>query len=116
MKKNLNLNLKKLKKDLLLVEESIKKLKEDVDLWENDFIDFLDENYPEVEILGNTYGVAWALKKLDRIAYYEELNNWCDEYIDEQAIMQYDSDLILTRDQLQVQIEDLENEIENLKD
>jgi hypothetical protein len=115
-KSNPKTELLKLKKELKEVEKEIKSYKEDVDLWEDEFMSYLDENYDEVEILGSTYGIAWALRKLDRIAYDEALSNWCDENIDDEMIMLIDAEVIERRDELKDEIMQLEIKIENLKD
>lgn len=43
------------------------------------FNEYLDDVYDEVDIAGYLYSVSHALERVDPIAYREAFNNWCDE-------------------------------------
>ena len=80
---------------------------------EEQFNDFLDDCYDEVEVMGMTYNVSYALKELDPIAYrcgkseYEadfDLEN-CEEY----------RDMLTELNELESQLDDLQTEIDDLE-
>ena len=108
-----NLNtIESIKTQIEVIESKIQSLQSDIDNYEieiseEQFNDFLDDCYPEIEIMGMTYAVSYALKELDPIAYncaksdYEsnyDLDD-CEEYND-----------------LKDELENLENELESLND
>jgi len=115
-KSDLKKELLKLKRELKDLESDLEDRK-DADNFTAEFDDYLDEVYEDVEILGNTYGTGWALKRLDPIAYDQELINWVDANIDD--LLLYDSkakDILGWIDDLIVKIEDIEEQIENYED
>ena len=80
---------------------------------EEQFNDFLDDAYNEVEIMGMTYNVSYVLKELDPTAYrcakldYEsnfDLSD-CEEYQDLQTEL----------DELESQLDGLQTELDELE-
>lgn len=45
------------------------------------FDSFLDETYPEVDVVTYTWPASYAFKRLDPVAYREEYLNWVDSMV-----------------------------------
>jgi hypothetical protein len=113
---DLEKNLEWLKNTLKDLESDLEDRK-DVDNFEKQFDAYLDEIYEDVEILGNTYGNGWALKRIDPIAYDQELINWVDANIDDLLLNDRKAkDILGLIDDLTEKIENIEEEIENYED
>ena len=89
------MNIESIKTQIEVIESKIESLQNEIDnfeyeISESEFNDFLDDCYPEIELMGMTYNPSYALKELDPIAYncaksdYEsnyDLDD-CQEYTD----------------------------------
>lgn len=108
-----NLNtIESIKTQIESIESKIESLQSDIDNYEveiseEQFDDFLDDCYPEIEVLGMTYAVSYALKELDPIAY----NCAKSEYESN-----YDLDDCEEYNDLKDELEQLESELESLND
>ncbi len=113
-------NVEQLKRDIEDKQGEIATAQSNIETFEHtctdkEFDDFLDDCYSEIEIMGMTYNVSYALKELDPTAYrcaksdYEadfDLND-VEEY---QAFVASLDELESQLDELQSQLDDLESE------
>ena len=107
-----NLSIESIKTQIESIESKIESLQNEInnfeiEISEDQFNDFLDDCYPEIEVLGMTYAVSHALKEIDPVAYNcaksEYESNYdlgdCQEYTD-----------------LKEELETLESELESLNE
>lgn len=100
------------------------KQQEQIELDPDDFADqfdeFMDEDFPEIEIGSLTYSPSYVLKNVDPVAYRCSLNDFVDSFdvedSDEYKALQEEIDDIQEEIyHLRFDIEDLESEIEDME-
>lgn len=108
--------LEELENELFDIETQQEEYENDSDNFEDQFNDYLDENFEEIEIVGLNYSPSYVLKEIDETAYYDALSNWFsdnkDEIIEENHYLQR---LLREKEGLEESIEEIKEEIENLK-
>ena len=111
-------NVEQLKRDIEDKQGEIATAQSNIETFEysctdEEYNEYLDNIFDEVEVCGMTYNVSYALKELDPIAYrcgkseYEadfDLEN-CEEY----------RDMLTELNELESQLDDLQTEIDDLE-
>ena len=81
---------------------------------DDEYNEYLDNVFDEVEIMGMTYNISYALKELDPIAYRCDKADY-EANIDLDDVEEY-QELQNQLDELESQLDDLQNQLDELQD
>lgn len=109
---------------LVLKEEALKEVQDSINNFEyaaseDEFNAYVDENWPEVEVMGMWFKPSRVLQELDETAWRCEKANYessydierCDEYIELQDEL---ADLELAIAEINAELDEANEELENL--
>jgi hypothetical protein len=108
------------KRELEEKKESLKNIEKEIDSFyceefveESQYDDFIDDMTGDIEILGMTYCASRVLKEIDPIAYKCCFSDYCDS-LEKDSFPEY-QDLLEKRDDLESEIDEIMEDIEELK-
>lgn len=116
---DLNAELYELEAKKVLLQEDVEKAQDDVDNFEyeateEEYENYLDEIYGDVEVAGYTYSTSLILQNIDPTAFRTGKNDYEAMYdLDDSAEYTDLCDIVTDKTD---ELEDLEQEIGNLKD
>lgn len=117
---NLQSKLGEIETEISSEERKLEEIQEEIDSFdksdyvsENDFLDFLNVAYGEVDVCGMKYDAGYALKELDPIAFQCSYNDYIDS-INLDEFQEY-NELLESKESIESDIYSLQAEIEEIR-